>query len=71
MSSHNFKNREGIHSDRKWLEETSKDNEIYYRLLAENVTDVILIMDMDLRFTNISPSVERMRGYSVEESLVL
>jgi two-component system cell cycle sensor histidine kinase/response regulator CckA len=40
-----------------------------YRLLAENATDVIWTMDLDLRFTYLSPSVQRLRGYSVEEAL--
>jgi PAS domain S-box-containing protein len=39
-----------------------------YRLLAENISDVIWIMDTDtMYFTYISPSVERLRGYTVEE----
>jgi len=40
-----------------------------YRLLADNVSDIIWTMDTDLRFTYISPSVKRLRGYSVEEAL--
>ena len=40
-----------------------------YRLLAENATDIIFTMDLDLRFTFISPSVERLRGYTVEEAM--
>ncbi|MHB8907341.1 MAG: PAS domain-containing sensor histidine kinase [Syntrophales bacterium] len=47
-----------------------KASELRYRLLAENVTDTIWTMSLDpLRFTYISPSVERMRGYSVEEAM--
>lgn len=38
-----------------------------YRLLAENVTDVILTLDTELRYTYVSPSVTRMLGYSVDE----
>ncbi|MCK9461232.1 MAG: PAS domain S-box protein [Proteobacteria bacterium] len=40
-----------------------------YRLLAEHVSDVIWTTDLELRFTYLSPSHERMSGYSVEESL--
>jgi PAS domain S-box-containing protein len=40
-----------------------------YRLLAENATDIIFTMSLDLRFTYISPSVTRMRGYAVEEAM--
>jgi PAS domain S-box-containing protein len=38
-----------------------------YRLLAENVSDVIFTLDLDLRHTYCSPSVERFRGYPVKE----
>jgi PAS domain S-box-containing protein len=39
-------------------------------LLAENVKDVIWTLDLrTLRFTYISPSVESMRGYTVEEAM--
>jgi len=40
-----------------------------YRLLADNVTDVIFTTDMNLRFTYVSPSVIRLTGYSVEEAM--
>lgn len=46
-----------------------QDSERRYRLLAENVTDVIWTTDMNLRLTYISPSVTRMRGYSVKEAM--
>ncbi|MFZ2799456.1 MAG: PAS domain S-box protein [Syntrophorhabdus sp.] len=39
-----------------------QESEARYRLLAENVSDIILMMDMDLNFTYISPSIERLRG---------
>jgi len=38
-----------------------------YRLMAENVADVIWTMDMNLNFTYISPSVYPQQGYTVEE----
>ncbi len=46
-----------------------RESEERYRMLADNVRDVIWSADLDLRFTYFSPSVERLRGYSVEESL--
>ena len=55
----------------KRVVEALQESGAHYRLLAENVTDVIWTMDMDLRFTSISPSVERLRGYSVEEAIAL
>lgn len=49
-----------------------KSSELRYRLLAENVTDVIWTMSLDpLRFTYVSPSVQRMRGCSAEEAMAL
>ena len=38
-----------------------------HRLLADNASDVIWTMDLMGRFTYVSPSVERLRGYSVAE----
>jgi PAS domain S-box-containing protein len=46
-----------------------QESEARYRLLAENVTDVIWVRDMQLRPIYISPSVTRLRGYSVEEAM--
>ena len=41
-----------------------------YRFLAENIKDVVWVLDVDtLRFTYVSPSVERLRGYTPEEIL--
>ncbi len=38
-----------------------------HRLLADNASDVIWTMDLTGRFTYVSPSVERLRGYPVAE----
>lgn len=41
-----------------------------YRLLADNSLDIIWVLDAaTLKFTYISPSVETVRGYTVEEAL--
>lgn len=50
-------------------EQTLIENESKYRILAENVSDIIWTMDLDLNFTYISPSVFRVRGYTPEESI--
>jgi len=47
--------------------EQLRESERRYRLLAENATDVIWTMDMNLRQTYASPSIKYMRGYSAEE----
>jgi PAS domain S-box-containing protein len=38
-----------------------------YRLIAENVADVIWVFDMDFVLTYVSPSVYQQRGYTIEE----
>jgi PAS domain S-box-containing protein len=48
--------------DRRMAEQAVRDSERKYRLLAENVSDVIWTMAPDLTLTYVSPSIERMHG---------
>jgi diguanylate cyclase (GGDEF)-like protein/PAS domain S-box-containing protein len=46
-----------------------RESEERHRLLADNASDVIWTMDLNGRNTYISPSVERMRGYTMAEAM--
>jgi PAS domain S-box-containing protein len=50
-------------------EETLRESENKYRLLADHVNDVIFVLDMNLNYTYISPSVKFLRGYEPGEVL--
>jgi PAS domain S-box-containing protein len=47
--------------------EEIEKSEKKYRLIAENVRDVIWILSPNLKYIYVSPSVQRLRGFSVEE----
>ena len=57
-----------ISSIMKRKEEKEKAEE-QYRLITENIADVIWTMDMSMKFTYLSPSIFYQRGFTVEEAM--
>jgi len=56
-------------TEREQAGEALRESEKKYRMIAENMADIITTMDMNLRFTYVSPSIIRLRGFTVEEAL--
>lgn len=59
-----------VGKDVKELKETAEElaqSEAYYRLLTEQSSDLVRLLGLDGKVTYVSPSVERLLGYSVEE----
>jgi len=59
--------RQNYSRARRLAEEELRLSEERHRLIAENADDVIWTMGVDGHFTYISPSVVKLRGYSVAE----
>ncbi len=53
------------------FEEDLKISERQYRLLTESINDVIWTMDLELNFQYISPAIEKLQGWTVEEAVEL
>lgn len=54
-------------AEQKDLEKKLMESEEIHRLLADNASDVIWTMDLSGKFTYVSPSVEKLRGFTAEE----
>jgi PAS domain S-box-containing protein len=54
--------------ERKWDEAALRESEEKYRLIADNTAETITMLDLNLKFTYVSPSIIKLRGYTVEEA---
>ena len=57
--------------ERQHLREALSESESHYRLLADNAADVIWTVNLKWMITYISPSIERLLGYTAEETMKL
>ncbi|MBN1658098.1 MAG: PAS domain S-box protein [Anaerolineae bacterium] len=55
--------------ERKRAEEALRESEERLRLIADHIGDIVWQIDMGMRFTYVSPAVERVLGYTVDEVL--
>ncbi len=54
----------------KRSEAATRESELLYRLLADNMVDVVWVLNVNrMKFTYVSPSVVNLRGFTVEEVL--
>jgi PAS domain S-box-containing protein len=58
-------------TESKRAEDALRKSEALYHLLAENMKDIVWIMDMDLNVSWLSPSAMKVRGFSIDEIVAL
>lgn len=62
-----YENLFRIITDKKNMEKTLEESEAKYRLIAENTSDLIMVMDKENGISYFSPSHEMVLGYKVSE----
>lgn len=58
-------------TEKKIMEKSLHESDQRYRLITENMNEIILLMDLDFKIEYITPSVEKVRGYTVSEIIDL
>jgi diguanylate cyclase (GGDEF)-like protein/PAS domain S-box-containing protein len=53
---------------KKWAEEALRASEAQYRLLAEGISDIVMLHDLEGRLVYISPSVQKVLGWAETEA---
>ncbi len=56
-------------TDRRQAEETLNESQKLYRMITDNMTETISVMDLSQKFTYVSPSIKALRGFSVEDAM--
>ena len=56
-------------AERRRAEESLRQSEEKYRLIAENVADIVWTADLELNLRYISPSITQVRGYTIQEGM--
>ena len=51
------------------IEKSIRRNEEKYRLIAENISDIVWTMDLNLKPTYVSPSIRYILGYTTQEAM--
>ena len=54
-------------TERRQTEQALRESEAKYRLIANMMSDVVWTVDMEFRYTYMSPSCEKVFGYTSEE----
>lgn len=54
-------------TERRKAEESLRESEAKYRFMADNISDVVFIFDLNMKVSYISPSVKQLRGFDPED----